>query len=67
MYQAITFTLATIIAALLVFSYKGVTSSRRALTGYFVALIALELGWFSVSMTPQWLEVVRWFRSLPLT
>ena len=66
-YQALTFGVATMLAAALVFSYKGVTTSRRALVGYFLVLVGLELGWFTVSMTPQWLEAVRWFRNLPLT
>jgi hypothetical protein len=67
LYQAVTFSLATVVATTLVFSYKGAATSRRALVGYLVALVALELGWFTLSLTPQWLETVRWFRSLPLT
>ena len=65
--QGVTFSVATILAAILVFSYKGPARSRRALAIYFVALVALELGWFSASLTPQWLEAVRFFRGLPLT
>ena len=67
LYQAVTFTVATILAAVLVLSYKGSARSRRALLTYFGALVVLELGWFTASLTPQWLESVRWFRSLPLT
>lgn len=67
LYQVVTFAMATTIAAIIVFSYRGLASSRRALLSYFIALVALELGWFSVSLTPQWLEAMRWFRSLPLT
>jgi hypothetical protein len=67
LYQAVTFSVATILAAILVFSYRGPARSRRALAIYFVALVALELGWFSASLTPQWLEAVRFFRGLPLT
>ena len=67
LYQAVTFSVATTVAAVLVFTYKGLAASRRALIGYLVALVALELGWFSASLTPQWLEAVRIFRGLPLT
>lgn len=67
LYQAITFTLATVVAAILVFTYRGRASARRALSGYFALLVIMELGWFTVSRTPQWLEAVRWFRGLPLT
>ena len=67
LYQAVTFSVATTVAGVLVFTYKGLAASRRALIGYFVVLVALELGWFGASLTPQWLEAVRFFRGLALS
>jgi hypothetical protein len=67
LYQAITFSLATTMAAILVFSYRGDLSAKRALVGYFVLLVALELAWFTLASTAAWLQPVSWFRSLPLT
>ena len=67
LYQAITFSLATVAAAFLVFSYKGPASPRRALIGYFVLLVMLEIGWFTIARTGAWVDLVMWFRSLPLT
>lgn len=67
LYQVVTFALATAIAGLLVFSYRGGPAARRALIGYFVLLVVLEAGWFTVSQTRPWLQAVGWFRSLPLT
>lgn len=67
LYQAVTFTLATALAGLLVFSYRAQTAARRALITYFSLLVVLELGWFTFSLTSPWLYVVAWFRSLPLT
>ncbi len=67
LYQAITFGLATIAAAVLVFSYKRPASPRRALIGYFVLLVTLEIGWFTIARTGAWVDLVSWFRSLPLT
>ena len=67
LYQAATFSLATIAAALLVFSYKGTVSARRALFGYFVLLVILEISWFTLAHTGEWIYLVAWFRSIPLT
>lgn len=67
LYQLATFSIATCVAAGLVFTYRGPTSARHALFGYLAVLVLLELGWFVVAPTPMWLEAVRWFRSLPLT
>ena len=67
LYQAVTFTLATAAAGLLVFSYRAQPAARRALVTYFSLLVALELGWFTFALTTPWLYVVAWFRSLPLT
>lgn len=67
LYQAVTFSVATAVAALLVFTYRGAASPRRALRAFFVALLALEVAWFVVAPTAAWLEVVRWFRGLSLT
>ena len=67
LYQAITFSVATIIAAIIVFPYKGTGPPRRALLSYFVILIALEAGWFTFARTGVWLEVVAWFRRLSIT
>jgi hypothetical protein len=67
LYQGVTFGLATAIAALLVFSYKDLPAPRRALVGYFVLLVTLEVGWFTFARTAPWLHMVRWFRALPLT
>lgn len=67
LYQVVTFGLATATAGLLVFSYRGALAPRRALIAYFVLLVVLEVGWFTVSLTPQWLDAVGWFRRLPLT
>ena len=67
LYQAVTFSLATIAAAMLVFSYKGVLAARRALFTYFGILICLEVGWFTIARTGGWVYLVEWFRSLPLT
>ncbi len=67
LYQAVTFTLATAAAGLLVFSYRAQPAARRALVTYFSFLVALELGWFTFALTTPWLYVVAWFRSQPLT
>lgn len=66
-YQVITFSLATFVAGLLVFSYQGNTSARRALIAYFALLVVLEIGWFTFALTSFWLNIVSWFRNLPLT
>ncbi len=67
LYQVVTLTVATVIAVLLVFTYRGSTAARRALLGYFAVLVSLELGWFLIAPTAMWLRAVRWFRSVPLT
>ena len=67
LYQGVTFSLATVAAAALVFSYKGPTAPRRALFGYFVLLVTLEVAWFTLTRTDTWVNAVAWFRSLPLT
>jgi hypothetical protein len=67
LYQVVTFAVATVIAGLLVFSYRGAAAARRALVGYFVVLVFLQLGWFVIAPTALWLETVRWFRGIPLT
>ena len=67
LYQVVTFGLATAAAGLLVFSYRGGPAPRRALVAYFVLLVVLEVGWFTFSLTPPWLNAVGWFRRLPLT
>jgi hypothetical protein len=67
LYQVVTFGLATIIAALLVFTFRGSASARRALIGYFAVLVVLEVGWFTIAPTATWLGAVHWFRGLPLT
>lgn len=66
-YQAVTFSLATLAAGLLVFSYRGKSSARRTLVAYFALLVVLEIGWFTFALTSAWLFIVGWFRSLPLT
>jgi hypothetical protein len=67
LYQVATFAVATVIAGLLVFTYRGPAAARRALVGYFAALVFLQLGWFVIAPTALWLEAVRWFRGIPLT
>ncbi|HEX6278521.1 MAG TPA: hypothetical protein VFZ49_00780 [Pyrinomonadaceae bacterium] len=67
LYQVITFSLATVLAALLVFSYRGKGGPKRALIGYLVFLLALEVGWFTVSVTSTWKQIMAFYRSLPLT
>ena len=67
LYQAVTFSLATAAAGLLVFSYRGRPEPRRALVSYFVLLVTLEVGWFTFSLTAPWVYAVAWFRSLNLT
>lgn len=67
LYQAVTFSLATATAGLLVFSYRALPTPRRALVTYFALLVALEVGWFTFALTAPWLYVVAWFRGLPLT
>ena len=67
LYQAVTFSLATAAAGLLVFSYRAQPAARRALATYFSLLVVLELGWFTIALTSPWLYVVAWFRGLPLT
>lgn len=67
LYQAITFSLQTIAAAFLVFSFKGSGAPRRGLIAYFILLVALEASWFTLARTDAWLVLVGWFRSLPLT
>jgi len=66
-YQAVTFSIATALAAVLVFSYKGPKEPRRALIGYFVFLVTLELGWFTFALTPAWLKLVSLFRDISIT
>ena len=66
-YQAITFTIQTITAAFIIFSYKGWGTARRTLIAYLVLLVTLEIGWFSFARTDAWLQLVASFRSLPLT
>lgn len=67
LYQAVTFSVATAVAGILVFTFRGAMSARRALVGYFTVLVVLEAGWFAFSPTAVWLEIARWFRSIPLT
>ena len=67
LYQAATFSLATLAAGLLVFSSRGNASARRALVGYFASFVILEFGWFTFAWTSSWLFIVEGFRSLPLT
>ena len=67
LYQAVTFSLATVAAGLLAFSYRAQPAARRALVMYFTLLVVLELGWFTLALTSPWLHVVAWFRGLPLT
>ena len=67
LYQAITFSVATLAAGVLVFSYRGPAPARRALIWYFVVLVSLEISWFAVAPTAAWLEVMRWFRAVTLT
>jgi len=67
LYQVVTFAVATGIAGLLVFTYRGSAAARRALVGYFVVLVLLQLGWFVIAPTAIWLDTVRWFRGIPLT
>jgi hypothetical protein len=67
LYQGVTFAVATAVAGLLVFSYRGSAAARRALIGYFSALVFLQLGWFVIAPTAIWLKAVRWFRAIPLT
>jgi hypothetical protein len=67
LYQAFTFSLATAAAALLVFSYSGQHSARRALFVYLALLVTLEISWFTLAPTDPWIYLVSWFRSLPLT
>lgn len=66
-YQAITFGVATLVAAMLVFSYRSRNTARNALVGYFIFYLALEIGWFTITGTSLWLDFVAWYRSLPLT
>jgi hypothetical protein len=66
LYQAITFSLATAAAGSLVFSYRGDRVAKRNLLLYFVLLVTLEVGWFTVARTALWLEAVGWFRWVPL-
>jgi len=66
LYQVVTFGLATAMAGMLVFTFRGPAPARRALLGYFAVLVVLEIGWFVVSPTAAWLEAVRWFRSMAL-
>ncbi|HEY8559516.1 MAG TPA: hypothetical protein VIL74_03865 [Pyrinomonadaceae bacterium] len=66
-YQAVTFSLATLASGLLVFSYRGELSARRALIAYFALLVVLEVGWFTFALSSAWLFIVGWFRGLPLT
>jgi hypothetical protein len=67
LYQAFTFSIATALAAVLVFSYKGPKEPRRALIAYFVLLVTLEIGWFTFAYTSTWIQLVSWFRGLSLT
>jgi hypothetical protein len=67
LYQVVTFGVATAIAGIVVFTFRGARPARQALMGYFAVLVVLEAGWFAFSPTAAWLDAVRWFRSLPLT
>jgi hypothetical protein len=66
LYQVVTFSVATAIAGLVVFSFRGPAPARRALFVYFAVLVGLEIGWFTLSPTAAWLDLVRGFRSIPL-
>src|SRR4029077_7836290 len=50
-YQSISFTFATVIAGVLVFSYRSRPAPRRALAGFFCVLVLLELGWVTIAHT----------------
>jgi hypothetical protein len=67
LYQAATFSVETVLAVLIVFSYQGTGKARGALVAYFVLLVTLEIGWFTFARTGLWLETVAYFRSLPLS
>ncbi|MBL8137827.1 MAG: hypothetical protein JNL48_14475 [Acidobacteria bacterium] len=67
LYQAVTFAVATVVAGLLVFTYRGSVAARRALVSFFAVLVLLQLGWFWIAPRAFWLEAVRWFRGIPLT
>lgn len=66
-YQAVTFSVATLIAAILVFSYRTRSSAGRALIAFFLFYLILEIGWFTITGTSAWLNFVSWYRALPLT
>jgi hypothetical protein len=41
--------------------------ARRAFLHLLLIFLPLHLFWFTGAQTSWWLEVVRWFRGLPLT
>ena len=67
LYQVITFGLATLLAAILLLSYRGETGGRRALMQVLAILVVVHLCWFVVPGTTAWLALASWFRELPLT
>ncbi len=55
LYQVVTFGVATVVAAALVFTYRGSAPARRALIAYFGVLVTLECGWLSfLRRRPGW-------------
>ncbi len=65
MYEAVGFGITN--AALLVLWAVDRGAHRRAFLHLLAIFVPLHLFWFSGAQTTWWLEIVRWFRALPLT
>ena len=64
-YQWIGYGLTELLIAILYFVDRG--PHRKAFLHMFAVFAAGHLFWFTGAQTDWWLEIVRWYRSLPLT
>lgn len=64
-YQAIGFGLTEVVLVVLLLVDRG--PYRRAFVHMLILFATLHAFWFTGGQTAAWLDVVRWFRSLPLT
>lgn len=65
LYQWIGFGLTNVLIAILLLIDRG--PHRRAFVHMLVLFAAMHAFWFTGGQTRAWLDVVRWFRDLPLT
>lgn len=63
----LTFTLTDLLAAALVFTFRGPQPARRALQAMLALFVVAHVLWFTFAPTRPWHDFVVAFRSLPLT